>query len=105
MKVGDRVYYVYILRCEKNCLYTGITSDVERRFREHCEGKGAKYTKTHPPLGVEAVWQSANKNEAARLEYRIKALTKGEKESLILDGEKELTLKVGENVFKFKRLL
>jgi putative endonuclease len=100
-----RVYYVYILRCEKNCLYTGITSDVERRFREHCEGKGAKYTKTHPPLGVEAVWEAVNKNDASRLEYRIKALTKEEKEDLILNGEKELVLKVGEEKLSFKRLL
>jgi putative endonuclease len=100
-----RVYYVYILRCEKNCLYTGITSDVERRFREHCEGKGAKYTKTHPPLGVEAVWEAVNKNDASRLEYRIKALTKDEKEDLILNGEKELVLKVGEEKLSFKRLL
>lgn len=103
--MGEWVFYVYILRCEKNCLYTGITSDVERRFREHCEGKGAKYTKTHKPLGVEAVWEAANKNEASRLEYRIKALSKDEKEDLIFKGEKELILTLGDEKMLFKRLL
>lgn len=99
------MYYVYILRCEKNCLYTGITSDVERRFREHCEGRGAKYTKTHKPLGVEAVWGATNKNEASRLEYRIKALSKEEKEALIFKGENELILTLGDERMLFKRLL
>ena len=99
------MYYVYILRCEKNCLYTGITSDVERRFKEHCEGTGAKYTKSHKPLGVEAVWEASSKIEASRLEYRIKELKKTEKEDLILSGEKELVLVIGEEQTYFKRLL
>lgn len=99
------MYYVYILRCEENCLYTGITADVERRFKEHSCGKGAKYTKSHKPLGVEAVWEAETKNAASRLEYRIKALTKTEKEELILSDERELVLILGENKTFFKRIL
>lgn len=99
------MYYVYILRCEKNCLYTGITSDVERRFNEHCEGKGAKYTKSHRPLGVEAVWEADTKNDASRLEYRIKMLKKEEKEDLILSQAGELTLSVDNESIKFRRVL
>lgn len=102
---GDGVYYVYILRCEENCLYTGITDDVERRFNEHCAGKGAKYTKSHKPLGVEAVWEAVSKKDASRLEYRIKALTKIEKEELIESCEKELVLILGGEKTYFKRRL
>lgn len=68
-------YYVYILRCRDGSLYTGITNDVAHRLRLHRSGKGAKYTRAHPP-------------EAARLEYAIKAtLTHGEKLSLIAAPE------------------
>lgn len=100
------MYYVYILRCENSFLYTGITTDVERRFNEHKEGKikGAKYTKTHKPLGVEAVWQAEDKKSAAKLEYRIKQLDKSEKEDLILNNKDILTLKEKDCEYIFKRL-
>lgn len=99
------MYYVYILRCEKNCLYTGITRDVEKRFCEHCMGKGAKYTRTHKPLGVEAVWEAKTKSDASKLEYRIKALNKEEKEELITTKGKELVLEVKDEKIPFNRVL
>ena len=101
------LYYVYILRCEKNFLYTGITNDVERRFNEHVEGgkKGAKYTKVHKPLGVEAVWEAENKSDASKLEYRIKQLSKNEKEDLIQNCGEELRLLIGKNEIVFRKLL
>lgn len=81
-------YYVYILRCRDGSLYTGITSDVAHRLRLHRSGKGAKYTRAHPPEAVAAVWRCGGKAEAARLEYAIKAtLTHGEKLSLIAAPE------------------
>lgn len=100
------MYYVYILRCENSLLYTGITTDVERRFNEHKDGKikGAKYTKSHKPLGVEAVWEAENKSDASRLEYRIKKLTKTEKEDLIATGSGELRFLVNNCELIFKRL-
>ena len=45
-------WYVYMLRCADGSLYTGIAADVERRFEEHKSGRGAKYTRSHPPLAV-----------------------------------------------------
>lgn len=81
-------YYVYILRCRDGSLYTGITNDVAHRLRLHQSGKGAKYTRAHPPEEVAAVWRCGGKAEAARLEYAIKAtLTHGEKLSLIAAPE------------------
>ena len=79
------MYYVYILRCEDNTLYTGITTDVKRRFLEHSEDKvkGAKYTKAHKPKEIAAAWEVGTKSDAPKLEYRIKKLEKAEKETLI----------------------
>ncbi len=81
------MYYTYIMRCEDGSLYTGITTEVERRFKEH-QGKlngGAKYTKGRIPIKVEIVWQSDNRSLASKLEYRIKKLSKVDKETLILN--------------------
>lgn len=99
------MYYVYMLRCENNFLYTGITTDVERRFNEHKSGtKGAKYTKAHKPLGVEAVWAALKKGDALKLESKIKKLSKSEKEDLIQNGSKELKLKYENCELIFKRM-
>lgn len=45
-------YYVYMLRCRGGSLYTGMTNDVARRMAMHCSGRGAKYTRAHPPGGL-----------------------------------------------------
>ncbi len=65
-------HFVYILLTERNTLYCGYTDDVEKRFKTHIEGKGAKYTKANKPL--EIVWQKEfeTKSEALKEEYRIK---------------------------------
>lgn len=79
--------YVYMVRCEDNSLYTGITKDIRRRVREHYYKKrsGAKYTKSRQIRALEMVWETGDWSVAARLEYRIKRLKKAEKEKLILD--------------------
>lgn len=77
------MYYTYLLRCDDNSVYTGITTDVQRRFRRHCSGKGAKYTRSHKPTAVLAVFESPDKSSAARLEYHIKCLDKKRKESVV----------------------
>lgn len=81
-------YYTYILRCEDGSLYTGITTDLARRFTEHSgqDGKGAKYTASHRPVQYEAVWESPDRAYASKLEYRLKGLTKQDKE-LLIQGE------------------
>ena len=79
--------YVYMLRCRDGSLYTGYTPDLQKRFREHMEGRGAKYTKSHPPIEISAAWQTDNKQDALKLEYRIKQLAKAKKEQLISDPD------------------
>ncbi|MGL5087311.1 MAG: GIY-YIG nuclease family protein [Clostridium sp.] len=75
--------YVYILKCCDNTLYTGWTNDLDKRFKIHSEGKGAKYTKGRLP--VEIVYSEVfdNKSDAMKREYAIKKLTRLEKENLI----------------------
>ncbi len=84
------MYYTYMLRCEDNSIYTGITSDVKRRMEEHFtqNKKCAKYTATHQAKKLEMVWESENRVLASKLEFHIKkSLTKNEKESLIKNSD------------------
>ncbi|MDO4282488.1 MAG: GIY-YIG nuclease family protein [Clostridia bacterium] len=80
------MYYVYMLRCEDNSLYTGITTDVERRMREHVskDKKCAKYTFNHTAIKIESVWKTENRALASKLEFHIKKLSKIQKEKLII---------------------
>ena len=75
-------YYVYMLRCGDGSLYTGYTDDVERRFRVHQSGKGAKYTRSRLP--VELVYQEElpDKSAALRRASGIKKMTRAEKLAL-----------------------
>ena len=83
------MYYTYMLRCADNSIYTGMTSDLDKRFNEHKSKSknGAKYTKSHNAVKLEAAWKSKDKSLACKLEYQIKNLTKKQKEKLI-NGEK-----------------
>ena len=79
-------HYVYILRCADDTLYTGYTTDPERRLREHNAGEGAKYTRGRTP--VEIVYREAydSRSAAMRREYEIKQLRRSEKVDLIDTG-------------------
>lgn len=83
------MYYTYMLRCKDNSIYTGITTDLERRLKEHKEKgeKTAKYTLTHSAEKMEIAWESENRVLASKLEYNIKKLTKRQKEALIKNPE------------------
>ena len=83
MKMAD--WYVYVVRCSDNSLYTGITIDVERRIDEHNNNNrlGAKYTRARRPVTLVYSETLASKSEAAKRESAIKQLTKDEKEQMI----------------------
>ena len=78
-------WFIYILRCADNSLYTGITLDVSKRLDQHngIDKNGAKYTKARRP--VKLVYQeiSLSRSDACKREHAIKSLKKSEKESLI----------------------
>ena len=79
------MYYIYMIRCQDNSIYTGITTDLKRRMSEHFnkDEKCAKYTSSHDVKRLERVWSTSNRSLASKLEYNIKKLTKKEKENLI----------------------
>ena len=71
------LYYIYIIRCEDNKLYTGITTDYKRRFLEHKSGiKGAKFTKAFKPKKIEVLYKTDSRSNALKLENKIKKLPK-----------------------------
>ena len=76
-------WYLYILRCGDDTLYTGITDDVEKRFAAHCAGKGAKYTRGRGPLTLVYTEEAEDKSAALKREHAIKKLSRAEKLKLI----------------------
>ena len=72
-------WYIYILRCGDDTLYTGITDDVEKRFAAHCAGKGAKYTRGRGPLTLVHTEEVEDKSAALKREHAIKKLSRAEK--------------------------
>ncbi len=80
---SDKTWFVYILRCADDSLYTGITNDLERRCNQHNAGTASRYTRSRLP--VEMVYQEEqdSRSDALKRELKIKALSRKQKESLI----------------------
>jgi putative endonuclease len=79
------VWFLYMIRCRDASLYTGIALDVLRRFREHSEGgnRCAKYLRGKGPLKLVFKHKVGTKSSALKLEYRVKRLSKREKERIV----------------------
>lgn len=79
-------FWVYILRCSNGNFYTGYTTDMARRYKEHIQGTTkCKYTRSFKPLGIAQCWQiTDSKSIVMKIEKFIKSLSKDEKEKLIL---------------------
>ncbi|ECJ6649076.1 GIY-YIG nuclease family protein, partial [Salmonella enterica subsp. enterica] len=80
-------WYLYLIRTADNALYTGITTDVARRYRQHQTGKGAKALRGKGELTLAFAAQVGDRSLALRIEYRIKQLTKRQKERLVTERE------------------
>jgi putative endonuclease len=76
-------WYLYLILCSDESLYTGITTDVERRFAEHQSGNGSKYVRCRRPVILELQKKIGSRNLALIVEHRIKQLSKAQKEELI----------------------
>lgn len=66
------MWYVYVLLCADNSLYTGISPDPQKRFQQHLAGKGAKYTKSHKPVKIVYQEKFNSRSEALKREAEIK---------------------------------
>jgi putative endonuclease len=76
-------WVVYVLRCRTGQLYTGCTTDLERRVREHNSGTGSRFTRSRLPVAVVYVEDLGSRSEALRRERAIKAMRRGEKLLLV----------------------
>ena len=79
----ESTWKLYILRCGDGSLYTGITTDVQKRLAAHRSGKGAKYTRGRGPLELVYSEECGSHSDALRRELEIKGLTREEKKALI----------------------
>jgi putative endonuclease len=76
-------YFVYILECKNKSLYTGITSDLDRRMKEHFSGKGCKYTAAFKAKKLRYAEKHKTRSNASKREARIKGWTRKQKLALI----------------------
>ena len=68
-------WFLYLIECQDGSIYTGITVDVAARYAAHAAGKGARYTRSHPPRRLLAAIEYAYRSAASKAEYRIKCLS------------------------------
>jgi putative endonuclease len=80
------MYFIYMLECLDGTLYTGSTNDVEKRFKDHLAGHGARYTKSHKPEKVVYRESFPTKSAALVREAEIKKLSRKNKQELIRAG-------------------
>jgi len=86
-------WFVYMLRCADNSLYTGVTTDIERRVVEHNAKKSVtKYTRVRQPVSVAYYENAGSRSDACKREAQLKKLTKRDKEALVLtESAKNIT--------------
>lgn len=78
-EADQRLWTLYVLECRGAKLYSGITVDLDRRFAQHCAGKGAKFTRANPPIAIAGAVVVGTHSEAARAECAIKRVRKNRK--------------------------
>lgn len=71
---AQKPWFLYLIECTDNSIYTGITVNVAERYTKHCHGKGARYTRSHPPKKLLAVLPCQNRSQALKMEHRVKTL-------------------------------
>lgn len=90
-----RLWYLYVLHCQGGSLYTGITTDVAKRYAAHAAGKGARYTRSFPPLGIALVLQFDGKGDALAAEHAVKAMSAAQKRAWLAAQTQEADSSAG----------
>ena len=78
-----KCWFLYVIECADGSLYTGIALDPEARFQLHLCGKGARYTRSHPPLRLVLTQPHPTRSSALKAEYQFKQLPAAEKRRLV----------------------
>lgn len=87
---ASTMWYVYILLCKNNRLYTGISTNPQKRFEQHQRGKGAKFTRSNTPLALLSYSACPDRSNASKLEHQIKQMSVSEKLALVNVWQQEL---------------
>jgi len=74
-----KAWFVYLIECADGSIYTGISNDVAARYAAHASGKGARYTRSHPPVRLLASIAHPDKSAALKAEYRIRRMSARDK--------------------------
>jgi putative endonuclease len=85
--MAEQVWYLYLIECEGGSLYTGITTNVERRYAEHVAGKGARYTRMKKPVRLVGFRECGSKSDALKAELALKKLPANRKASTLITQE------------------
>jgi len=95
-KESDESWFLYLIETSKGALYCGVTTDVERRFKEHSAGgvRGARALKGKGPLTLRYQVRAGDRSAALKAEYRVKQLSKRDKLALI-SGSVDIEVRVG----------
>lgn len=89
---AENHYYAYMLRCKDNSIYSGYTTNLEKRLETHNSGKGAKYTRARLPVKLEYFEEFKDKKQALKREREFKKYTHTEKERIIQKSNKIIKL-------------
>jgi predicted GIY-YIG superfamily endonuclease len=89
---SDIKWFVYLLRCGDGSLYTGITNDLTRRFNQHNAGTASRYTRSRLPVVLVYQEPQESQSHALKRELAIKALTRTQKEAMIVSAEQILQM-------------
>jgi len=92
--------YVYMIECVNGSYYTGWTNDPVRRMKAHLSGRGAKYTRAHPPVRMAHLERCRTRSRALRREAEIKAFTRRQKEALVRSKPIALCTAINDNIFR-----
>jgi predicted GIY-YIG superfamily endonuclease len=87
-RASTPVWFVYILRCADGTLYTGITTDIQRRCRQHNTGTASRFTRSRRPTRLVYQEEQPSRSAALKREAAIKAMTRKQKQMLIRQGRR-----------------
>ena len=87
-KAGAGSWWLYLIECRDGSFYAGITNDLDARYEAHVAGRGARYTRSHPPVRLIGARPYADRAAASRAEWEIKQLPKGRKIDYLAEGKR-----------------
>jgi len=89
---GTNEWYVYLLLCDDDKIYTGITNDLKKRMSLHKRGIGARFTRSFPPMQLQAAWVCPDRSTASSIENKIKSMDKDAKMQIISQWNRDESL-------------